>query len=160
MFFRQERVGLNGDPFRIFKFRTMVANAEELLPGLLSRNEGRGLLFKLKDDPRITPLGRFLRRYSLDEIPQFINVLIGDMSIVGPRPPLPSEVAKYEPEVRRRLLVKPGITGPWQISGRSELSWEDGVRLDLYYVENWTIIGDLVLIWRTIKAVFTQRGVY
>jgi exopolysaccharide biosynthesis polyprenyl glycosylphosphotransferase len=160
VFFRQERVGLNGAPFRMLKFRTMVANAEELLPELVAHNEGRGLLFKLKDDPRITPLGRALRRFSLDELPQFFNVLRGSMSVVGPRPPLPSEVAKYEPEVRRRLLVKPGVTGPWQISGRSDLSWEDGVRLDLYYVENWTLMGDLVLIWRTIKAVFTQRGAY
>lgn len=160
VFFRQERVGLNGIPFRMFKFRTMVANAEELLPGLAAQNQGRGLLFKLKSDPRITPFGSFLRRFSLDELPQFFNVLVGHMSVVGPRPPLQSEVAEYEPEVRRRLLVKPGITGPWQISGRSDLSWDDGVRLDLYYVENWTLMGDLVLIWRTIKAVVTQHGAY
>ena len=160
VFFRQARVGLNGVPFRIFKFRTMVADAEELLPVLVADNEGKGLLFKLKNDPRITPFGNWLRRFSLDELPQFFNVLLGDMSVVGPRPPLPSEVEKYEPHVRRRLLVKPGITGPWQISGRSDLSWDDGVRLDLYYVENWTLMGDMVLIWRTIKAVISQRGAY
>lgn len=160
VFFRQERVGLNGVPFRMLKFRTMVADAEQLLAGLAADNEGKGLLFKLKDDPRITRLGRVLRRYSLDELPQFFDVLKGSMSIVGPRPPLPREVEKYEPHVRRRLLVKPGITGPWQISGRSDLNWEDGVRLDLYYVENWSLMGDLVLIWRTVKAVVSQRGAY
>lgn len=160
VFFRQVRVGLDGVPFRMFKFRTMVANAEDLLPGLVADNEGKGLLFKLKDDPRITPLGHVLRRFSLDELPQFFNVLAGSMSVVGPRPPLPSEAKKYEPHVRRRLLVKPGITGPWQISGRSDLSWDEGVRLDLYYVENWTLMGDFVLIWRTVKAVVSQHGAY
>lgn len=160
VFFLQERVGLNGDHFRMVKFRTMVANAEDLLDQLEGHNEGAGLLFKIRDDPRVTRVGKWMRRLSLDELPQFFNVLRGEMSIVGPRPPLPSEVAKYEPHVHRRFLVRPGITGPWQISGRSDLSWDDGVRLDLYYVENWSLIGDFILIWRTIGAVLKQRGAY
>ncbi len=158
--FRQQRVGLNGKPFRMLKFRTMVADAEAQLDGLLSTNDGSGPLFKMRDDPRVTKVGKFLRRYSLDELPQLFNVIKGDMSIVGPRPPLPSEVAVYEPEVRRRLLVKPGVTGPWQISGRSDLPWIEGVRLDLFYVENWSLVGDLVLIWRTLRAVLRKQGAY
>jgi len=160
IFFRQVRVGLNGQPFLMMKFRTMDVDAESRLDELMTVNEGSGPLFKLRDDPRVTPVGRVLRRYSLDELPQFFNVLAGNMSIVGPRPPLVSEVEQYEPDVKRRLLVKPGITGPWQINGRSDLRWEDGVRLDLYYVENWTLTGDVILIWRTIKAVFENRGAY
>jgi exopolysaccharide biosynthesis polyprenyl glycosylphosphotransferase len=160
IFFRQKRVGLNGEVFSMIKFRTMVADAEELQNDLAHANEGQGLLFKIRDDPRITKVGRVLRRYSLDELPQFFNVVRGDMSIVGPRPPLVNEAERYEPEVRRRLLVRPGITGPWQISGRSDLSWDDGVRLDLYYVENWSLTGDLVLIWRTVNAVIRSQGAY
>ena len=160
VFFRQVRVGLNGQLFLMMKFRTMVVDAESRLEGLKDLNEGSGPLFKLRDDPRVTRVGSFLRRYSLDELPQFFNVLSGSMSIVGPRPPLVSEVEQYEPDVKRRLLVKPGITGPWQINGRSDLKWEDGVRLDLYYVENWTLTGDVILIWRTVKAVFENRGAY
>jgi exopolysaccharide biosynthesis polyprenyl glycosylphosphotransferase len=158
--FRQPRVGLNGEIFSIFKFRTMVVDAEARLADLQASNEGSGPLFKLRADPRITRVGRFLRRYSIDELPQVFNVLRGEMSIVGPRPPLPSEVEQYEPDVRRRLLVKPGITGPWQTNGRSDLRWEDGVRLDLYYVENWTLTGDIVILWRTVKAVLENRGAY
>lgn len=158
--FRQERVGLNGKTFRMLKFRTMVDGAENRLGELMPLNEGSGPLFKVRDDPRVTRVGRFLRRYSLDELPQLWNVIRGDMSIVGPRPPLPSEVERYEPDVRRRLLVKPGVTGPWQISGRSDLSWAEGVRLDLFYVENWTLFGDLLMIWRTLRVVITRNGAY
>jgi exopolysaccharide biosynthesis polyprenyl glycosylphosphotransferase len=158
--FRQERVGLNGKLFKMLKFRTMVVDAESQLDQLQSINDGAGPLFKLRDDPRVTKAGRFLRRYSLDELPQLFNVIKGDMSIVGPRPPLPREVELYEPEVRRRLLVKPGVTGPWQISGRSDLPWIEGVRLDLFYVENWSLVGDLVLIWRTLRAVLRREGAY
>lgn len=158
--FKQERVGLNGKTFKMLKFRTMIDGAENRLGELLPLNEGSGPLFKVRDDPRVTPVGRFLRRYSLDELPQLWNVIRGDMSIVGPRPPLPSEVERYEPDVRRRLLVKPGVTGPWQISGRSDLSWEEGVRLDLFYVENWTLFGDLLMIWRTLRVVIRRHGAY
>lgn len=158
--FRQERVGLNGRPFRMLKFRTMVDGAEHQVDELQSVNDGAGPLFKMREDPRVTKVGRLLRRYSLDELPQLFNVIRGDMSIVGPRPPLPREVALYEPEVRRRLLVKPGVTGPWQISGRSDLPWNEGVRLDLFYVENWSLVGDLVLIWRTLRAVVRKQGAY
>jgi lipopolysaccharide/colanic/teichoic acid biosynthesis glycosyltransferase len=123
-------------------------------------NEGDGLLFKLREDPRITPVGRFLRRYSLDELPQLLDVLRGKMSLVGPRPPLPREVAEYPGDVRRRLLVKPGLTGLWQVSGRSDLSWEEAVRLDLSYVENWFLGLDLSIILRTVTAVLSRRGAY
>src|SRR5450631_1389802 len=133
VFFRQARVGKDGTSFSMFKFRTIVVGAEEILPSLLDRSEGQGPLFKLRDDPRITPIGAKLRRYSLDELPQLINVLRGQMSLVGPRPPLPCEVETYAHDVRRRLLVKPGMTGLWQINGRSDLSWDESVRFDLYY---------------------------
>ncbi|MGH3368336.1 MAG: sugar transferase, partial [Nocardioidaceae bacterium] len=123
-------------------------------------NEGSGLLFKLRDDPRATRIGRVLRRFSLDELAQLFNVLKGDMSLVGPRPPLPREVKEYQRDVRRRLLVKPGITGLWQVSGRSDLTWEESVRLDLYYVENWSLAADLMILWRTIRAVFKSSGAY
>ncbi len=158
--FKQERVGLNGKTFRMLKFRTMVDGAEDRLDELKPLNEGSGPLFKVRDDPRVTKVGRVLRKYSLDELPQLWNVIRGDMSIVGPRPPLPSEVERYEPEVRRRLLVKPGVTGPWQISGRSDLSWAEGVRLDLFYVENWSLVGDLVMIARTVRVVLRRNGAY
>lgn len=158
--FRQERVGVRGNSFEMLKFRSMVHNAEVQLPDLVERSEGNGVLFKMRNDPRVTRLGRILRRYSLDELPQLFNVLGGTMSLVGPRPPLPSEVAKYEQDVRRRLLVKPGVTGLWQVSGRSNLSWQDSVRLDLYYVENWSLIGDLVILLRTVRAVFGSSGAY
>src|SRR3954453_14454351 len=159
-FFRQERVGRDGDTFRIWKLRTMRTDAESLLKQLKQRNESDGLLFKMRDDPRVTTVGRWLRRYSLDELPQLFNVVCGHMSLVGPRPPLPSEVAKYASDVERRLLVKPGITGLWQVSGRSDLSWEDSVRLDLYYVENWSLGLDLSILARTAYAVVKPQGAY
>jgi exopolysaccharide biosynthesis polyprenyl glycosylphosphotransferase len=159
-FFFQERVGRGGETFRIVKFRSMVKSAPELLTELMKRNEGSGPLFKLKDDPRITRLGRFLRKYSLDELPQLWNVLRGEMSLVGPRPPLPSEVESYEDHVHRRLYIKPGLTGMWQINGRSMLSWEDSVRLDLYYVENWSVVGDLMILWRTLRVLIRPTGAF
>jgi exopolysaccharide biosynthesis polyprenyl glycosylphosphotransferase len=160
IFFRQERVGIEGAPFEMIKFRSMVVDAEQRLDELAERNEGNGLLFKMKIDPRVTRAGGFLRKYSLDELPQLFNIFAGSMSLVGPRPPLPREVADYEHDVRRRLLVKPGLTGLWQVSGRSNLSWQDSVRLDLYYVENWSLAGDLVIILRTARAVFQSTGAY
>ncbi|MGD8168346.1 sugar transferase [Herbiconiux sp. P16] len=160
--FRQDRVGYNGEHFNMLKFRSMVVDAEGLLATLQEqeRTEGNSVLFKMRHDPRITPVGRILRRYSLDELPQLFNVLGGSMSLVGPRPPLEREVDQYEKHVHRRFLVKPGITGLWQVSGRSNLSWEDTVRLDLYYVENWSLTGDLVILWRTAKAVVASEGAY
>lgn len=158
--FRQERVGHEGTLFRMLKFRSMVQDAERRLDELAHRNEGSGVLFKMRDDPRVTTVGRLLRRYSLDEIPQLFNIFSGSMSLVGPRPPLPREVEAYEHDVRRRLLVKPGLTGLWQVSGRSNLSWQDSVRLDLYYVENWSLAGDLVIMLRTVRAVFRSTGAY
>jgi lipopolysaccharide/colanic/teichoic acid biosynthesis glycosyltransferase len=160
--FSQVRVGFHGDTFRMFKFRSMVVDAENRLAdtSTLDRAEGNAVLFKMRNDPRITPLGRFLRRWSLDELPQLVNVFRGTMSLVGPRPPLASEVDQYESHVHRRFLVKPGITGLWQINGRSTLSWEDSVRLDLYYVENWSLTGDFTILWRTAKIVLQRTGAY
>lgn len=158
--FKQERVGMEGAHFRMLKFRSMVVDAEEKLAELAQQNEGSGVLFKMKTDPRVTRVGRILRKYSLDELPQLFNILSGSMSLVGPRPPLPSEVMAYERDVRRRLLVKPGLTGLWQVSGRSNLSWQDSVRLDLYYVENWSLAGDLIILLRTVRAVFHSTGAY
>ncbi|MDQ1625599.1 MAG: hypothetical protein QOJ49_1097, partial [Actinomycetota bacterium] len=158
--FRQTRVGKTGEEFCAYKFRSMVPDAEQRLTDLQLENQGAGLLFKLRDDPRVTRIGKVLRRYSLDELPQLVNVLKGDMSLVGPRPPLPREVAQYRSEMRRRLLVKPGITGLWQVSGRSDLSWDESVRLDLYYVENWSLTSDLIILWRTIRAVLRGSGAY
>ena len=160
VFYRQERVGKDGTFFPMLKFRTMLVGAEAMLASLKDRSEGQGPLFKLRDDPRITTIGATLRRYSLDELPQLVNVLRGQMSLVGPRPPLPSEVEKYEHDVRRRLLVKPGMTGLWQINGRSDLSWEESVRFDLYYVENWSVMSDLMILWRTGRAVIHASGAY
>ncbi len=160
VFYRSERIGLNGEPFAMMKFRSMSADADDQRLGLLDQNEGSGPLFKLRNDPRVTGLGRWMRRFSIDELPQLFNVLRGDMSIVGPRPPLRSEVVTYTDMVHRRLLVKPGITGLWQVSGRSDLSWEESVRLDLYYVENWSFLQDLIIIWRTLKAVLRSSGAY
>lgn len=158
--FKQQRVGFEGTHFSMLKFRSMVVDAEEKLAELESLNEGHGVLFKLKSDPRVTRIGAILRKYSLDELPQLFNIFAGSMSLVGPRPPLPREVEAYERDVRRRLLVKPGLTGLWQVSGRSNLSWQDSVRLDLYYVENWSLAGDLVIILRTVRAVFHSTGAY
>ena len=161
IFYRQERIGLDGDAFEMVKFRTMVDGADELVEKLADLNESLGgVLFKIREDPRVTSVGRILRKYSLDEIPQFINVLKRDMSVVGPRPPLASEVKTYDDYARRRLLVRPGITGLWQVSGRSDLSWEDSVRLDLYYVENWSMMADLLIALRTAKAVLSHDGAY
>ncbi|WP_307051335.1 sugar transferase [Arthrobacter oryzae] len=158
--FRQDRVGIEGKHFSMLKFRSMMVDAEQQLAGLKNRNEGSGLLFKMKNDPRITRVGGVLRKFSLDELPQLFNIFVGSMSLVGPRPPLPSEVAEYEHDVRRRLLVKPGLTGLWQVSGRSNLSWQDSVRLDLYYVENWSLAGDLIILMKTFRAVFHGAGAY
>jgi exopolysaccharide biosynthesis polyprenyl glycosylphosphotransferase len=160
MIFRQTRVGRNGKPFVIYKFRTMYEDAEARLSNLEHLNENDGILFKMRFDPRVTPIGRMLRRYSIDEIPQLLNVIKGDMSLVGPRPPLPREVAEYPFDVRRRLVVKPGVTGLWQVSGRSDLSWEESVGLDLRYVENWSLPMDLIILARTILAVFRSSGAY
>jgi exopolysaccharide biosynthesis polyprenyl glycosylphosphotransferase len=160
VFFRQQRVGQDGEEFGVYKYRTMVINADALLASLSEQNETDGLMFKMRNDPRVTWVGRILRRYSLDELPQLFNVAGGSMSLVGPRPPLPSEVAQYDGDVARRLLVKPGITGLWQVSGRSDLSWEDGIRLDLYYVENWSLATDVTILWKTVGAVLRRRGAY
>ncbi|WP_318210439.1 MULTISPECIES: sugar transferase [unclassified Streptomyces] len=158
--YRQRRVGKDGREFTILKFRTMVVGADAARAELAHRNEGAGLLFKLRRDPRVTRVGTVLRRYSLDELPQLFNVLTGSMSLVGPRPPLPEESAAYGPDIRRRLLVKPGLTGLWQISGRSDLSWEEAVRLDLRYVEDWSLALDTVILWKTLRAVIHGQGAY
>lgn len=158
--FTQERVGLNGKRFHMLKFRSMVVDAEAQLTTLLDRSDGNGPLFKLRSDPRVTRIGGVLRRYSLDELPQLVNVLLGHMSLVGPRPPLASEVERYDEWTRRRLLVRPGITGLWQTQGRSDLSWEDSVRLDLYYVENWSLTGDIIVLYRTVRSVIKAHGAY
>lgn len=160
VFYRAQRVGIDGTPFTMLKLRTMVHDADGQLTALLSWNECDGPLFKMRRDPRVTPVGRILRRLSIDELPQFVNVLRGDMSVVGPRPPLPREVDRYDGEVRRRMLVKPGITGLWQVSGRARLSWEETVRLDISYVENWSTVLDLVIIAKTLRAVLLGRGAY
>ncbi|MDM4721796.1 sugar transferase [Micromonospora sp. WMMA1363] len=159
VFFRQPRVGHEGRIFRVWKFRTMYTDAEERLAGLVDRNENDGMLFKIKQDPRVFPVGRFLRASSLDELPQLINVFKGEMSLVGPRP-LPADDGDFLGDVRRRLLVKPGITGLWQVSGRSDLSWDETVRLDLYYVDNWSLAYDLSILWRTVGVVLARKGAY
>ncbi len=158
--FKQERVGRGGEKFNMLKFRSMVETAEDDLAALLEHNEGAGVLFKMQNDPRVTEVGRWMRKYSLDELPQFWNVVKGDMSLVGPRPPLQREVDKYQQKVLRRLYIKPGLTGMWQINGRSELNWRDSVRLDLYYVENWSLAGDLIILWRTGKMLINPAGAY
>lgn len=151
--FNSIRVGRNGVPFRMYKFRTMVANAEELLPGLQSRNRGGKFLIKIPDDPRITRVGRFLRRSSLDELPQLLNVLKGDMSLVGPRPQYPGEVEEYSAEQRRRLEMPPGISGLWQISARDSADFNDWVRFDLDYIDRWSALLDVQILVRTVAAV-------
>ena len=158
--FKQQRIGLTGEKFHMFKFRSMVIEAEAMVQSLAEQSDGNGVMFKMKNDPRITSAGRWMRRYSLDELPQLFNVFIGNMSLVGPRPPLESEAAEYELHVHRRFLVKPGITGLWQVSGRSNLSWKDTVRLDLYYVENWSFAGDIMILFKTLKAVIKVDGAY
>jgi exopolysaccharide biosynthesis polyprenyl glycosylphosphotransferase len=158
--FAQTRVGKNGRPFKMYKFRTMVVDAEQRLAELRARNEFDGVLFKMRHDPRITAVGARLRKWSLDELPQLINVVRGEMSLVGPRPALPSETALYANHVRRRLAVKPGMTGMWQVNGRSDLSWEESVRLDLRYVENWSFALDLHILWKTISVMLAGSGAY
>ena len=160
VFYLSQRVGLDGVPFRMVKFRSMVVDADKKLADIAHLNESDGVLFKIRQDPRVTSVGRFLRRYSIDELPQFFNVLRGEMSVVGPRPPLPKEAEAYDLTTRRRLLVRPGITGLWQVSGRSDLSWADSVRLDLSYVENWSMAGDLGIAASTLKAVVASSGAY
>ncbi|MDD5383046.1 MAG: sugar transferase, partial [Candidatus Margulisbacteria bacterium] len=160
VFFVHNRVGLDGKEFPMFKFRSMVEDAEKLFPQLAPLSEVEGHIFKIKDDPRITPLGKLMRRWSIDELPQLFNVFLGHMSIVGPRPPLPREVQKYSPWHRKRLRVRPGITGSWQVSGRSLLPFEEMVRLDIYYIENWSLWQDFKIILRTIPVVLFGRGAY
>jgi lipopolysaccharide/colanic/teichoic acid biosynthesis glycosyltransferase len=158
--FRQTRIGRDGQQFSCLKFRTMVTDAEQILFKLHTEQGYEEGLFKMKDDPRVTVPGRWLRRYSLDELPQLINVLRGEMSLVGPRPPLPQEVARYDDDTHRRLRVRPGMTGLWQVSGRSDLSWSEAIRLDLYYVDNWSMMQDLSILGKTVGAVVGSRGAY
>ncbi|MHA6513115.1 sugar transferase [Tessaracoccus sp. Z1128] len=159
--FQQHRIGVGGKPFKLFKFRSMVPDAEQIRADTLEdSNESDGALFKIREDPRITPIGRFIRRFSIDELPQLLNVLRGEMSLVGPRPALEREVEQYRQYVRRRLDVRPGMTGLWQVSGRSDLGWDDTVRLDLYYVDNWSMLQDLVILLRTFRAVVRSQGAY
>ena len=161
VFYGQTRIGLRGKPFRMIKFRSMVTDADALKQRLAEQTgqEGR-FIFKMKDDPRITRVGRVIRRLSIDELPQFLNVLKGDMSVVGPRPPLPEEYARYNPVYATRMLVKPGITGPWQVSGRSDLTAEESEQLDVAYVQSWSLLGDVVLMMRTVRAVLGHKGAY
>jgi exopolysaccharide biosynthesis polyprenyl glycosylphosphotransferase len=158
--FKQVRVGRDGNPFKLYKFRTMVVDAERRKTELITANDLDGVLFKMRRDPRITPIGARLRKWSLDELPQLFNVLLGEMSLVGPRPPLPAETERYADHVRRRLVVRPGLTGLWQVSGRSDLSWDESVRLDLRYVENWSFALDLLILWKTVSVIFRGSGAY
>ena len=158
--FTQVRVGKNGHAFRIYKFRTMVVDAEQRRAQFLASNDSDGVLFKLRKDPRVTAVGAHLRRWSFDELPQLFNVFLGHMSLVGPRPALPDEAEKYAGHVRRRLVVKPGLTGLWRVNGRSDLSWEESVRLDLRYVENWSFALDLQILWKTISVLLRGSGAY
>ncbi len=160
VFYRSERIGLDGKPFGMIKFRSMVTGADRQVASLMKSNEGAGLLFKMREDPRVTKVGKVLRRFSIDELPQFLNVVRGEMSVVGSRPPLRREVENYDGRVQRRLLVRPGVTGLWQVSGRSDLSWDESVRLDLSYVENWSMVSDVLIIARTVKAVVASDGAY
>jgi exopolysaccharide biosynthesis polyprenyl glycosylphosphotransferase len=161
VFYSSERIGLDGKPFSILKFRSMVADADARLETLTAFNDSDGgVLFKMRCDPRVTRVGRIIRHFSIDELPQFVNVLMRQMSVVGPRPPLRREVDMYDDHIRRRLLVRPGITGLWQVSGRSDLSWEDSVRLDLSYVENWSMLNDLLIVVKTLRVVVNGAGAY
>lgn len=161
IFYMQTRVGRRGKTFKMIKFRSMVVNADKMKAELAEENGQKGrFIFKMKDDPRVTKMGKFIRKFSIDELPQFLNVLKGDMSVVGPRPPLPEEVAQYDQTYATRMLVKPGITGPWQVSGRSNLSREESESLDVSYVQNWSMLGDIVLLFRTVGAVVTHKGAY
>ncbi|MCW2800864.1 MAG: polyprenyl glycosylphosphotransferase [Aeromicrobium sp.] len=159
--FRQPRIGIDGSPFNVLKFRTMRVGADDELAGLIAAQGTSGTpLFKVKNDPRVTRIGTFLRRFSIDELPQLLNVIRGEMSLVGPRPQRAAEVELYDHHALRRLRVRPGMTGLWQVSGRSDLEWDDAIRLDTYYVENWSLMGDIVILWRTIRAVFASTGAY
>jgi lipopolysaccharide/colanic/teichoic acid biosynthesis glycosyltransferase len=158
VFFSQQRVGRGGRIFTIHKFRTMVVDAEARLPDLVALNEADGPLFKMRDDPRVTRVGKVLRRASLDELPQLVNVVRGEMSMVGPRPALPIEAAQWEPKLRQRLRVRPGLTGMWQVHGRSSTSFNSYGRLDLYYVDNWSLIADLGIILKTGPSVLRRKG--
>ncbi|MFC9770258.1 MULTISPECIES: sugar transferase [unclassified Pseudarthrobacter] len=160
IFFRQPRVGINGQEFLMHKFRSMRVDADSMVGELAALNDGNGKLFKIRNDPRVTKVGAFIRKYSIDELPQLWDVLRGAMSVVGPRPPLPREVATYEDHIHRRLNVRPGITGLWQVSGRSDLSWAESIRLDLYYVENWSPAGDILILIKTVRAVLAKEGAY
>lgn len=161
IFYTQTRVGRRGKPFKMIKFRSMVVNADKMKAELAKETGQDGcFIFKMKDDPRVTKVGKFIRKFSIDEFPQFLNVLKGDMSVVGPRPPLPEEVAQYNQTYATRMLVKPGITGPWQVSGRSNLSKEESESLDVSYVQSWSVLGDIVLLFRTVGAVVTHKGAY
>lgn len=160
VFFRQRRVGVDGTTFSMIKFRTMVTTAEADLAALMAQNEGNGVLFKLRTDPRVTRIGATLRRFSLDELPQLWNIFVGDMSLVGPRPSLAREVEQYDDRAQRRLYIKPGLTGAWQVGGRSDLSWDESIRLDLHYVENWSVLGDIRIMWRTVSVVIRPVGAY
>jgi exopolysaccharide biosynthesis polyprenyl glycosylphosphotransferase len=159
-FFTQIRVGKNGNPFKIYKFRTMVIDAEARFAEISTQNDNDGVIFKMYSDPRVTSIGAHLRKWSLDELPQLFNVLIGNMSLVGPRPALPEQTALYADHVRRRLVVKPGVTGMWQVNGRSNLTWDETVRLDLRYVENWSLALDLQILWKTFSVVLKRSGAY
>lgn len=158
--FRQERIGVDGTTFMMIKFRSMVTTAEADFAELAAQSEGNGVLFKLRADPRVTRIGATLRRYSLDELPQLWNIFVGDMSIVGPRPPLAREVEQYDDRAQRRLYIKPGLTGAWQVGGRSDLSWDESVRLDVHYVENWSVLGDIRIMARTVAVVVRPVGAY
>jgi exopolysaccharide biosynthesis polyprenyl glycosylphosphotransferase len=162
VFFTQTRIGRDGKEFQIIKFRSMRVGAEKQFEELASQSgyEVNAVQFKLKDDPRVTKIGKFIRKTSVDELPQFFNVLTGSMSVVGPRPHVEKEVKAYEAHVTRRLLVKPGITGPWQVSGRSELTWEESVALDLGYVQNWSLLEDLKLVMRTVTLILFPSGAF
>lgn len=160
VFFRQERSGRNGEPFLMTKFRSMVVDADSRVNELSDFNDVDDVLFKMRNDPRVTRIGRPLRRWSLDELPQLFDVLRGDMSLVGPRPPLPREVELYPPEMHRRMLVRPGLTGLWQVSGRSDLPFDEAVRMDLYYVDNWSIVSDVIIMLKTARAVLLSHGAY
>ena len=159
-FFRHRRIGVGGREFAVWKFRSMVLDAAASHRDLVAEGTNGALLFKLRADPRVTRVGAFIRRYSLDELPQLLNVLRGDMSLVGPRPQVADEVALYDDSAHRRLLVRPGMTGLWQVSGRSDLTLQESVRLDLYYVDNWSMIGDLVILAKTLRAVVRHEGAY
>nr|WP_300339550.1 sugar transferase [Actinomyces sp.] len=158
--FRQTRVGHDGKPFTMLKFRSMVVDAESRLKSVQTEKQTNEVMFKRADDPRVTKVGRYIRRYSIDELPQLINVIRGEMSLIGPRPPLPREVARYTDDEWRRLRVRPGLTGLWQVSGRSDLSWDETIRLDLYYIDNWSLLQDFSILLRTVKAVFVGHGAY